>query len=671
MIRQEPKVHFLYENVSLGSFLDSVPTCEEVEFAAFEDVHAKSSLRIGKNADLEIRLRRDGPPQDQWLAKGVIRILLWNSDVQIDGFYPANFCNEKPFHVVDLMSRKSLQSEVGEEVFNVDVSIKFDKWEGLKVIKLFQFDHRYLDSNLNLNVQGHDFYVRSKTVFKEIPALREYLEQNFEAGTKQYVISDLQGEKSMPAFETMLQVAFRCSFITNLHEVGEVLSLAFRFDYPQLKKKCEYYLMNEPESEWFQKLAFADLYDLPLLRQHVLDNTVGLRQICKHLHYHRFLSTETLRSILAKALEMSDLKQFGEEPPSGWQTPCLHKITENRWERLKRVPVVGGIVGEPDVTEAVEKFESTFMPKHFGVELITPHFSFAEKKLNLFNYNIQLGPDHRLLYKLEWNNVQPANLVWSVDATVLIRMQYLGSHSWEHSERVCFDYDHQSIFFDGLHIQKVFPGGVEHLLDGLGSNPTLPMVEMLVMVQKIRGLQLDPKEMVEEMDDEWILQPARNSPIVCCGKYVYVDKDVLRAKSRIFSKIFEQTYEPITIPLLPEKFDVFAGFLDILHGEDVHFNYQNVFLIAEFARCYQVEDLLNRVVDWLIEEPGMSKIQKLELSVIHAIPELQKFVTENIVSLDELLAMLEGLPNFSRRVLQLLQDRMCTLPLPSNNIFEE
>ncbi|CAI2355479.1 unnamed protein product [Caenorhabditis sp. 36 PRJEB53466] len=252
----------------------------------------------------------------------------------------------------------------------------------------------------------------------------------------------------------------------DLHEVGEVLSLAFRFDYPQLKKKCEYYLMNEPESEWFQKLAFADLYDLPLLRQHVLDNTVGLRQICKHLHYHRFLSTETLRSILAKALEMSDLKQFGEEPPSGWQTPCLHKITENRWERLKRVPVVGGIVGEPDVTEAVEKFESTFMPKHFGVELITPHFSFAEK--NLFNYNIQLGPDHRLLYKLEWNNVQPANLVWSVDATVLIRMQYLGSQGVPRRRRASSRRPFDK--WEGLKVIKLFQFDHRYLDSNLNLN---------------------------------------------------------------------------------------------------------------------------------------------------------------------------------------------------------
>lgn len=53
-----------------------------------------------------------------------------------------------------------------------------------------------------------------QTIFKEIPALREYLEQNFEPGTKKHVISDLQGERSVQAFDTMLQVAFRCSFIT-------------------------------------------------------------------------------------------------------------------------------------------------------------------------------------------------------------------------------------------------------------------------------------------------------------------------------------------------------------------------------------------------------------------------------------------------------------------------
>lgn len=110
-------------------------------------------------------------------------------------------------------------------------------------------------------------------------------------------------------------------------------------------------------------------------------------------------------------------------------------------------------------------------------------------------------------------------------------MQYLGNQTWENTERVRFDYDHQSVFFDGLHIQKVFPGGVEHLLDGLGNNPTLPKVEILVLVEKIRGQELYPigmesEDVEEEMDDEWILQPARNSPIVCCGKYLYVDKDV-------------------------------------------------------------------------------------------------------------------------------------------------
>lgn len=57
-----------------------------------------------------------------------------------------------------------------------------------------------------------------------------------------------------------------------LHEVGEVLTLAYRFEYPELKKKCEYYLISEPESDWFQKLVFADLYELPLLRVGVLVN---------------------------------------------------------------------------------------------------------------------------------------------------------------------------------------------------------------------------------------------------------------------------------------------------------------------------------------------------------------------------------------------------------------
>lgn len=71
---------------------------------------------------------------------------------------------------------------------------------------------------------------------------------------------------------------------------------------------------------------------------------------------------------------------------------------------------------------------------------------------------------------------------------------------------------------------------MEHLLDGLGNNPTLPKIEIMVVVDKIRGLELTPfdpsLDSDEEMDDEWILQPSRTSPIVCCGKYLYVDKEV-------------------------------------------------------------------------------------------------------------------------------------------------
>lgn len=123
--------------------------------------------------------------------------------------------------------------------------------------------------------------------------------------------------------------------------------------------------------------------DVQQLQQHVLDSTIGLGQICKDIHLHRFLSTETLRSVLAKAVEMNKLKQFGSCPATGWDTPCLPEITGNRWERLKRVPLPMALEATPnaDVTGSIEKFESTFMPKHFGVELITPKFSFVEESL--------------------------------------------------------------------------------------------------------------------------------------------------------------------------------------------------------------------------------------------------------------------------------------------------
>ncbi|EFO87831.1 hypothetical protein CRE_05463 [Caenorhabditis remanei] len=670
MIRQEPKLHFLYENVNLDSFFKPEPVCQELDFSAFEDVHAKSVFRIDKNADLEISLRRDGPPEHTWLARGLMKIVLWNENFEIDGSYPAIFCNEKPFHMIDLMSRKALRSEVGDDIFNVEISIKFDKWEGLKVMKLFQFDHRYLDSNLNLNVQGQDFYVRSKTLFKEIPAFREYLEQNFEPGTKKYELNELQGEKSVAAFNTMLQVAFRCTFITNIHEVGELLSLAFRFDYPTLKQKCEYYLINEPETNWMEKLVFADLYNLLLLKHHVFSHTIGLAQVYKNLHLNRLLETSTLRSILSKVTELKKLKKYEDAPSTGWNPLCLSEITENRWGRMKRNPLCAN-APEPDVTATFERFESTFMPKHFGVELITPEFSFVESTMSLFSYKVQLGPDHRLLFKIDWNDVRTGNFVWSVGASVFIRLQYLGSEKWEYSERIRFDNDHPTIFFDGIHIQKVFPGGVEHLLDGLGKNSTLPKVEIMIVVESIKGLELIPAEnsleAIEEMDDEWILQPSRNHPIVCCGKYLYVDKEVLRSKSRVFTKIFEQTYEPITIPMSFEKFESFSLLLDILHGEDVFFNYQNVFHIIELSRAFETEEVLLRGVDWLIEEPGMEKLEKLEAADKYSIPELQRHMTESIVDVDELYAMFKNPNRFSRRMLQILIERLMNLPIPASD----
>ncbi|PIC22394.1 hypothetical protein B9Z55_016471 [Caenorhabditis nigoni] len=670
MIRQEPKLHFLYPNVDLNAFCQPEPVCQEVDFVAFEDMHAKCVLRIDKNADLEIRLRRDGPTADHWLARGIMKIVLWNEQFEIDGAYPATFCNEKPFQLIDLMSRKALRKEIGDDIFNVEISIKFDKWEGLKVMKLFQFDHRYLDSNLNLSVQGVDFYVRSKTLFKEIPGFRQYLEMNFEPGTKKYELIELQGEKSVNAFNTMLQLAFRCTFITNIHEVGELLTLAYRFNYPALKQKCEWYLLNEPETDWMQKLVFADMYNLTLLKQHVFYNTVGLAQVYKNLDQNRFLETSTLRTILSKCYELKKQKQYEDAPSTGWKPLRLAEITENRWGRMKRIPCE--TTQEPDVTASFERFEATFMPKHFGVELITPEFSFAEQTSSLFSYKIQLGPDHRILYKIEWNNIQTGNFVWSVFGTVHIRMNYLGTEKWAHSERVQFDHDNQSIFFEGLPIHKVFPGGVEHLLDGLGCNPTLPKVEIIVVVDKIKGLELMPAmeslEAVEEMDDEWILQPSRTHPIVCCGKFLYVDKEVLRSKSRVFTKIFQQTYEPITIPVSFDKFESFDLFLDILHGEDVNFDYQNVFGIIELARAYEVEEVLLRGVDWVVEEPTVDKLEKLELADKNSVPELQKYITDSIVDIDELFAMFKYPNRFERRMLQILQDRMISLPIPCDEM---
>uniref|UniRef100_A0A8R1HP05 BTB domain-containing protein n=1 Tax=Caenorhabditis japonica TaxID=281687 RepID=A0A8R1HP05_CAEJA len=678
MIRQEPKIEFLYENVDLSTF--EKPKCDEVDFAAFEDVHAKACLRISKNADLEVQLRRDGPPDDQWLARGTITIILWNEQFHMDGSYPATWCNEKPVHVVDLMSRKALKQELSsrdEELFNVDVTITFDKWQGLKVLKHFQFGHKYQESDLHVVVKEREFFVNSRMLFQEIPVFREYLEKSYEPGTTKYVLADLQGEYSEKAFDTMLQTAFRCSFITNIHEIGEVLTLAFRFNYQTLKKKCEYFLINEPENDWMQKLVFADLYDLSVLRQNILQNLVGLTQIRKHLHLHRFLSTETLRLVMEKAIELQAQKRYGDAPPSLYEkTYDLHEITENRWERLKRLPLTGPapMIGESDVTTCVEKFESTFMPKHFGVDLITPKFSFAEKQLNLFTYKIQLGPDYRMLFKLDWNTVQTGNFVWSVNTAVHIRMTFLGgAHHWEHSERVCFDYDHQYVYFDGPQIQKVFPGGYEHLLDGLGNNPTLPKVEILTVVEKIRGLELPDEDYgdSDSMDDEWILQPSRTSPIVCCGKYLYVDKEVLRAKSRVFAKIFEQTYEPITIPISYDKFDVFASYLDVLHGDDVELDYRNVFGMTELARIFQTPGVLAASVEWLTDEPSMGKLQKLEMAEGYGIPELQKNVTDTILSLNELFALLRYLPNMSRRLIQILQDRLECLPLPEHDDTDE
>uniref|UniRef100_A0A1I7T2P9 BTB domain-containing protein n=1 Tax=Caenorhabditis tropicalis TaxID=1561998 RepID=A0A1I7T2P9_9PELO len=664
MIRQEPKLHFLYHNVDLDSFCKPEPVCQELDFAAFEDIHAKSALRINKNADLEIRLRRDGPP-DPWMARGLMTILVFNDAFESEGSYPVNFCSDKPYHITDLMSRKSLLSEFGDELFNVDISIKFDKWENLKVQKLFQFDHKYLDSDLFLCVQGHNFFVRSKTIFREIPALQKYLEQNFDASTTcKYELKELGGEKSVPAFCTMLQVAYRCTFITNIHEVGEVLSLAFRFDFSLLKQKCEYYLINEPESEWMQKLVFADLYDLKHLRAHVLSNTIGLAQIYKDLHLNRFLKTKTIRSIMLKACDLKKQKMYEDAPPS-WAPLSLPEITENRWQRMKRLPLAVN-AHEPDISTSLERFDTTIMPKHFGVELITPEFSFAEKTMNFFSYKVQLGPDNRMLFKLDWNNVQTGNFVWTVDTSIFLRMQYQFDQRWEYQERVQFNCDHPTIFFDGPSIQKLFPGGVEHLLDGLGLYPNLPKIEVTIVMETVRGLDISEgmnEENVEEMDDEWILQPARTHPIVCCGKYIYVDKEVLRSKSRTFSKVFEQTYEPITIPLANTKFDSFSSFLDILHGDEIFLDLENAFLIVEHARSFRVQDVLDRAVDFILEEAGPSKIEKLELAIKYKVPEIQKAITDSIVDVDELFEYLK-IPNQSRRMCQILLDRMTMLPIP-------
>ncbi|EGT51725.1 hypothetical protein CAEBREN_00395 [Caenorhabditis brenneri] len=671
MIRQEPKLHFVYANVDLESFCKPDPVSQEADFAAFEDMHAKCVLRISKNADLEIRLRRDGPPNDEWMAKGIMKVTLWNNCCEIEGSYPLTFSHDKPSQSIDLMNRNVLKNRIMGVFFNVEISMKFDKWEGLKVQKIFQFDHKYLDSNLNMNVQGQDFYVRSKTIFKEIPALRDYLEQNFEPGTKKYEMNELQGEKSVQAFNTMLQVAYRCTFITNIHEVGEVLSLAFRFDYPVLKQKCEYYLMHEPETDWMQKLVFADLYNLQMLKNHVICNTVGLAQVYKDLHLNRLLETHTLRSIMFKLMELKKRKMYGDAPSTGWKPLSLPEITENRWGRLKRTPTnFGG--PDPDVTSTFERFESTFMPKHIGEDLITPEFSFVEKSLDLFTYKIQLGPDHRLLFKIDWNNLQTGNFVWSVGASIYIRLTYQSNEQWEYSEQVKFDHDHQSIFFDGLHIQKVFPGGVEHLLDGLGSKPTLPKVEIVVVVENIRGLELEGDEVMdEEIDDEWILQPVRNHPIICCGKYLYVDKEVLRSKSRVFTKIFEQPYEPITIPTSVEKFDSFAQFLDILHGDDIFLHPENVFHIVEFSRSFEVEDVLVTSVNWLIKELDAGKLEKLELAVMHHVPELQRAVTESIVDVDELYGYFRMPGRFCRRMCQILFERLINLPMPGSGEDED
>ena len=116
-----------------------------------------------------------------------------------------------------------------------------------------------------------------------------------------------------------------------------------------------------------------------------------------------------------------------------------------------------------------------------------------------------------------------------------------------------------------------------------------------------------------------------------------------------------------------EKFESFSSLLDILHGEDVFFNYQNVFHIIELSRAFETEEVLLRGVDWLIEEPGMEKLEKLEAADKYSIPELQRHMTESIVDVDELYAMFKNPNRFSRRMLQILIERLMNLPIPASD----
>uniref|UniRef100_A0A8R1I5C7 Uncharacterized protein n=1 Tax=Caenorhabditis japonica TaxID=281687 RepID=A0A8R1I5C7_CAEJA len=49
----------------------------------------------------------------------------------------------------------------------------------------------------------------------------------------------------------------------------------------------------------------------------------------------------------------------------------------------------------------------------------------------------------------------------------------------------------------------------------------------------------------------------------------------------------------------------------------------------------------------------------------------QKNVTDTILSLNELFALLRYLPNMSRRLIQILQDRLECLPLPEHDDTDE
>lgn len=134
----------------------------------------------------------------------------------------------------------------------------------------------------------------------------------------------------------------------------------------------------------------------------------------------------------------------------------------------------------------------------------------------------------------------------------------------------------------------------------------------------------------------------------------------------MFSKIFEQTYEPITIPLTFDKFEAFSSLLEFLHGEDIYFNYNNVFKIIELARAFDADDILEQAIDWIFNEPQNGKLEKLEFSERYAIPELQKVITDNILDLDELFQIMKHPAKLSRRLLQILQDRMINLPIPAD-----